>query len=414
MRLGFFTSIEGWGGSETYLLSLMKGVRDAGHVPALFGIEGTRLYCEAREANIECVAWKGLKNISVNGVPVVTGVPAGSATRENEDATETSLRQGYDGHAAATTVKQLFLRGMPHGLKLLAGNVREVLMLRRLFRNHRVDVMHVNLNGYEVAGVACKLCGIPSVGWHCIMPYHDPSAMRRWLLKWTCWSYSVMGGMSQACVDAWRGLSGLPTRRCRMVWNGIDLSKYKAKSSLRRSVSDAFQILAVGRLHPMKGFNVLIKALGLLNDPRVILIVAGEGSDDQKLKTLAAEQPCSQTIHFLGHREDMETLYQQAHCLALPSVSHESFGFVLAEAMAFGLPTITSDFGPLPEINIDGETGLVVPSGNAESLSRAIQHLADHPDECVRFGRNGVRRAMECFSKERMVTSMMDIYKGLI
>ena len=97
-----------------------------------------------------------------------------------------------------------------------------------------------------------------------------------------------MGGMSQACVDAWRGLSGLPLRRCRAVWNGIDLAKYKSDRSHLREEGVPIQVLAVGRLHPMKGFDVLIKAIGLLNDVRLRLIIAGDGPDEQSLKTLAS------------------------------------------------------------------------------------------------------------------------------
>ena len=65
MRIGYFTSIEGWGGSETYLLTLMKGVCKSGHTPILFGIEGTRLFREARESAIECIAWKDFRRALV-------------------------------------------------------------------------------------------------------------------------------------------------------------------------------------------------------------------------------------------------------------------------------------------------------------------------------------------------------------
>jgi len=87
---------------------------------------------------------------------------------------------------------------------------------------------------------------------------------------------------------------------------------------------------------------------------------------------------------------------------------------VLAEAMASGLPIITSDFGPLPEINIDGETGIVVAAGDSAALAGAIRYLVDHPDQSMQFGRNGVKRAVECFSRERMVEAMLHIYRELV
>jgi glycosyltransferase involved in cell wall biosynthesis len=293
---------------------------------------------------------------------------------------------------------------------LLLGNVKEAWSLRKVFRQHPVDVLHINLNGYEVAGVAARMCGIPSIGWHCIMPFRDPSAMRRWLIRWTCRSYSLMGGMSHACVDAWRELSGLPTPRCRMVWNGIDLALYDGPGPVQRLPRDPFVVLAVGRLHPMKGFDVLIRAIGKLNDPRAHLIIAGEGQEKAALTALAVQQPCTDAITFAGHREDMVSMYLAAHCMALPSISHESFGFVLAEAMACGLPLITSDFGPLPEINLHNVTGLVVPAGAPDTLAHAISAIMDNPELGRHFGESGRQRAQECFSRQRMIDEMIKIY----
>lgn len=396
MRIGFFTSIEGWGGSETYLLSLMMGVREAGHVPVLFGIEGTRLWREAKVGNIECVAWKVAEGRSAK---------CGGQRAKGEDQGESGRQNG---------VVRGLLGMMPGWVKLLLGNIREVRQLRSLFMAHRVDVLHVNLNGYEVAGVAARLCGIPSIGWHCIMPHRDGSAVRRWLIKWTCRSYTLMGGMSQACVDAWQELSGVAGGRCRMVWNGIDLQRYEGQQRALRLPGDPFVCLAVGRLHPMKGFDILIRAAGLLNDPRLKLMIAGEGSCEADLKRLAREQPCAGAIAFAGHREDVETLYRQADCMVLPSVSHESFGFVLAEAMACGLPLITSDYGPLPEINLDGKTGLVVTAGDPRALAYAIGRLINNVGLAQRLGAGGRERAIQCFSNGRMIDEMLRLYQVIV
>lgn len=390
MKIGFFTSIEGWGGSETYLLAMMKGVRASGHVPILFGVEGTRLWSETAAAGIERLAWKMAAG---GGLNAKSGEPS-----------EKSRKSG---------MKPRLLGSMPAGLKLLFGNIAEIRRLQLLFQANRVDVMHVSLNGYEVAGVACRLIGVPSVGWHCIMPCKDTDLVRRWLNKWTCHSYTLMGGMSQACVEAWRQWSGYPRNRCRMVWNGIDLTRFSATKASGRMRGEPFIILAVGRLHPMKGFDVLIRAVGLLSDPDIRLVLAGEGPMEAELKALATVQPLPSCYEFMGHSETMESLYQRAHCLVLPSVSHESFGFVLAEAMACGLPLVTSDFGPLPEINVDGATGLVVARGDVSALARALAALREDPLLCRRMGALGMQRARQCFDERKMVGDMLAIYESL-
>lgn len=396
MKIGFFTSIEGWGGSETYLLSLMKGVREAGHMPVLFGIEGTRLYREAQDAGLECVAWKVLSLQSEDG------------RRKTEDG---GAEEGQTSWV--TKWKRLFLKWMPAGVKLLAGNLREVMLLRRLFLLHPVDVMHVNLSGYEVAGLACRLNGVPSIGWHCIMPSHLPRSIRKWLYWWTGRMYTFMGGPSRTCVDEWREWCEIEPGKCRAVWNGIPLEKYLAISLRQRRGDKPFIALAVGRLHPMKGFDVLIKACKSLNDPRLKLIIAGEGPAESDLRHLAGTPPVVQ-VEFAGHCEDMAILYQAVNCMILPSVSHESFGLVLAEAMASGLPLITSDYGPLPEINIANRTGLVVPAGDPNALATAIRTLMDDPLLGVELGITGRKRAQECFSEKRMIDSMVNLYKDVM
>jgi glycosyltransferase involved in cell wall biosynthesis len=100
--------------------------------------------------------------------------------------------------------------------------------------------------------------------------------------------------------------------------------------------------------------------------------------------------------------------------MILPSVSHESFGLVLAEAMAAGLPLITSDYGPLPEVNVANETGLVVKAGASSELASAIHVLIEDPDLCSRFGLAGRCRARNCFAVEVMIDKMLGLYASVI
>jgi len=392
MKIGLFTSIEGWGGSEIYLLTLMEGLRVAGHEPVLYGVEGTRLYEECRVCGIQRVAWKA----------VCEATEVAGRTKERADPGKSKI--------LAHGIRSL----IPVSVRLLLGNIKEVRRLVRLFRQNPCDLMHVSVNGYELAGLACRSIGIPCLAWHCIMPVQDRLWIRRWLIWWTNRHYDKIGGMSKTCVDAWLKWCRLDEARCCWAWNGIDVNRFRTETNSRRLDGKPFVILAIGRLHPMKGFNLLIRALSNLKDKEVVLRIAGEGAQDKELQSLAANLGEDERVEFLGHQDDVHSLYRHASCFVLPSVSHESFGIVLAEAMASGLPIITSDFGPLPEINIDGETGIVVAAGDSTALARAIRYLVDHPDKSKKFGRNGVKRAIECFSRERMVESMLRIYLELV
>ena len=115
-----------------------------------------------------------------------------------------------------------------------------------------------------------------------------------------------------------------------------------------------------------------------------------------------------------GHVENAEDCLQQADCFVLPSVSHESCPAVLAEAMASGLPLITSDFGPLAEVNLNGETGLVVPMHDPKALADAIRTLADAPKRCRDLGQAGRARAVEHFSRDAMIDKTLAIYESLV
>jgi len=393
MRIGFFTSVVGWGGSEICLQTLLRGVRELGHEPVLFGIEGTRLLREIRNEGIECVAWKSLETPGpVEPLPSDAEPPA---------------RRG------ARSLKARVLAHTPDSIRLLVGNAREVMALRKVFRRHPVDVMHVSLSGYEMAGLACQWVGIPSLGWHALMPCSNPGTIRRWLIRWSGQCYTCLGGTSKACADAWHRQCGLPAERCIWVWNGIDTLRFGSSVPLVRGPGDPCVILAAGRLQPMKGFDGLIRAFGLLDDARAELWIAGDGPEEGALRELASRTPRGNSVMFLGHSENPERLYASAHVFVLPSVSLESFGLVVAEAMAAGLPVITSDFGPLPEINLAGETGLVVPTRNAGALAEALLYVMDHPEQGRNWGAAGRKRAMEVFTQERMVAEMLRIYEGL-
>ncbi len=397
MRIGFFTSIEGWGGSETYLLSLMRGVADAGHEPVLYGVEGTRLFRDTQKSGIAVVAWK------------VTHRTA----QEDAGQVGRSERQAAACLPSQAAVKRRVLSVLPHCVKLLAGNARETLLLRCLFARSRVDVMHVSNSGYEVASLACRLCHIPCLVMNMITPPDEPNWLRRRLMRLTLRVCDHVSSQSQACTLAWSQFAGLRSENCSYVWNGVDLSRFTPSRSRVRLVADPFCLLSVGRLHPMKGFGDLIEAVHLLEDTRLRLSILGEGPERATLADLIRRYRLEQSVELVGHTERPEDYLQIAHAFALVSVSHESCPAAVPEAMASGLPVITSDFGPLPEINLHGETGLVVPVRSPPALALAIRRLMDAPRNAAELGANGMRRAHKLFSRETMLTRTVSLYQSL-
>jgi glycosyltransferase involved in cell wall biosynthesis len=150
--------------------------------------------------------------------------------------------------------------------------------------------------------------------------------------------------------------------------------------------------------------------MGILRDKNVVLSVAGHGGrEDRKgLEELAADLNLLSKVKWLSHVEDVATLYRQTDCTVSASVVHESFSQTLIEAMACGSPLITSDFGPFPEINDHQVTGVVVPTGDADSMAKAISRMMEDESSRIQMGRRARERAERLFSINRS----LEVQKG--
>ena len=122
----------------------------------------------------------------------------------------------------------------------------------------------------------------------------------------------------------------------------------------------------------------------------------------QELKDQAQELGITDIVHFLGWRDDVHRLLHVFDICALSSL-WESFGLVLAEAMSLGVPCVGTSVDGIPEVIVDGETGLLVPAGEPEALAKALSLLLDDPALAERMGKAGLQRYEAMFTVERMV-----------
>jgi glycosyltransferase involved in cell wall biosynthesis len=400
MRIGFFTSIDGWGGSEMYLKTLILSLRQEGHDPVLIGVEGSRLFGELKAEGVECVAWKKTQD---RGSEARGCLPPQSS--------DSPISRPAVSVCASKRVKTIVLRLSPGWVKLLAGNIREVVRLQRIISGLKFDIMQVTVHGYEVAGFASRLCGVPTLAVYQTSPSAESSFFSRLLIRWSTLPYQLVCFVSHFSANEWRKVIHIKRLRCVVIPNGANLDVYKGQ---RRGCSlgekKTFRLISIGRLHPMKGYRYLIEALAILNDPAVLLEILGEGEDDVELRELARRLGVESSIHFCGHVQNPAEYLKMADCFVLASVSHEGSPFVLAEAMAVGMPLITSDYGPLPEINIHNETGLVVPARDSRALAGAIRLLRGNSNLVGRMGTAGCKRAIQ-YDQRQMVVKMLGAYK---
>ena len=173
---------------------------------------------------------------------------------------------------------------------------------------------------------------------------------------------------------------------------------------------DEPRLVAVGRLIPIKGLDVLLAAFAQARRevPELSLELAGAGPLEPELRKAAPDG-----VTFLGRVSPVATVYERNAILVVPSRG-EGFGMVALEAAERGRTAIVSAVGGLPEVVADGETGLVVPAGDADALAAAIVGLARDVDRVREFGAAARQRALTSFSADRNADGIADLYRRLL
>jgi glycosyltransferase involved in cell wall biosynthesis len=175
---------------------------------------------------------------------------------------------------------------------------------------------------------------------------------------------------------------------------------------------DVPRFLCVGRLIPIKGHVVLLRAFRQVLDarPDVRLDIAGRGVLEHGLKDLARELELGDAVRFLGHVTPVQGAIEDSLAVVVPSLG-EGFGMVALEAMERGRPVIAASIGGLEDIVREGETGLLVPPGEAEPLAEAMLALASDPARAAAMGVEARRRALERFPEDRCTDRTEEVYR---
>ena len=175
------------------------------------------------------------------------------------------------------------------------------------------------------------------------------------------------------------------------------------------------RLLCVGRLIPIKGHIVLLRAFAEARRelPELRLDIAGRGPLEPALKALARELGIADAITFLGHVSPVQSAIERSAVVVVPSMG-EGFGMVALEAMERARPVIAAEIGGLGELVRDGETGLLVPAGDAEPLREAIVRLAGDLPLARQMGDAGRRRALSRFLQTTCTERTELLYRGAL
>jgi glycosyltransferase involved in cell wall biosynthesis len=184
------------------------------------------------------------------------------------------------------------------------------------------------------------------------------------------------------------------------------------EETTHQTLSGTPVIVFVGRLVTTKGLRVLFEAAKILQEQNrpFELLVIGEGPERAALEQFARDSRIATQVRFAGclDGEQVDQALAQASAVVVPSIAGEVFGLVVVENMLRGLPLVTSNLGSF--IEVLGDTGLTFRSGEAADLAAALARLLDDPSFASVLGRRARQRALDFYSKGRMIEAHLRVY----
>lgn len=349
----------GWGGQEIRILTEAAGVARRGHRVLLAAPPEARIFAEAKRYGVEAVA-------------------------------------------------------LPIGRKRPGG----VLAMRRLLQGERFDVVNTHSSTDTwLTALACATLPAPPplVRTRHISAPLPRNASTRWLYAKATRFIVTTGEKLRRQVGE---ETGVPLERVKSIPTGIDLARYRPGDAVaaRRAlgIEHAGPIVGiVATLRSWKGHGYLLRALEGLARPDVLLLIVGDGPQREALQVHAAELGLAERVRFAGNQADVAPWMQAMDLFCLPSYANEGVPQALMQAMACGLPVISTPVGSIAEIVADGDSGILVAPRDAEALARAIAALLD--DRVLRMALAARARTLaeERFGEDLMVQRMLDVFQAV-
>jgi glycosyltransferase involved in cell wall biosynthesis len=350
MRVVHVHRIRGIGGSERHLLTLLPALAERGIEPVLIGLDDP--------------AWNASDFYGALRVPAV---------------------------------------------RIRAPRDLDPLLLARLVRSLRADIVHTHLVHADVyGGVAARIRGLPLVSTkHNDDPFRTGAFrfVERGLARIADRIVTITDSLHRFTVDR----VGIPAAKVETIHYGMDeLPQAWGENPPDDVPAGARVLLAVARLTPQKGIDLAVRALATLPDDTV-LVVLGEGPERGGLETLARELGVGRRVFLPGRVPDVAAWLRRASLLVHP-VRWEGFGLGVLEAMLAGLPVVATNVSSLPELVVDGETGLLVQPDDPSALALGIARALGEPQ----LGDAGRERARLEFSVDRMTGLTAALYERLV
>ena len=289
---------------------------------------------------------------------------------------------------------------------------RALVRLLRVFRGERVDVVHTH--GHFAVNVLARIGG-RLAGARVLSHLHIQNAFRAGRGRRV--QIAIDNATARLCFalvavsDATRAdlvRQGYPAGRISTVHNGIE----PADEVTPVRLADGPTVVEVARLAEVKGQRTLIEAM--VHVAATAVLVGGDleqgGAYEAVLRAEAERLGVADRVVFAGYRRDVPALLAGCDVFCLPS-SAEGLPLVVLEAMAQGKPVVATPVGGTAELVVDGETGVLVPPGDAAALAEALSGLLADPERARRLGEAGRERVRSEFSAARAAEEILKLYE---
>jgi len=288
--------------------------------------------------------------------------------------------------------------------------------LARLFRRTRPDIVHTrNAESFYYAFLGAKLAGIK-----CIIHSEHGRAfndrpIRFRVQRWFSRHIQALFSVSRQLKGELVARIGIPEQRIQVLYNGVDLERFGSgqRAAVRRQLDlreSDIVVGSVGRLVPVKNYELLLKAVAALGRKDVMMVLVGEGPARAGLEALATSLGMEQQVRFLGHRDDVTSLLSAMDIFVLPSLN-EGMSNTLLEAMASGVASIASDVGGNPEVITHERNGYLFASGDEAALIGQLRTLCSDAGLRGSLAAAGREHITREFSIQAMIARYEHLYR---
>jgi glycosyltransferase involved in cell wall biosynthesis len=307
--------------------------------------------------------------------------------------------------------------------------LRAVAHLYRLIRRERPHIVHTHTAKAGFVGrLAARLARVPVVvhtfhghvlhGYYGFLKTHLLRHMERGLARLTDRVIAVSEGVKQE-LETYSVATG---EKIQVVPLGLELDPFfnapEGKGAFRREwqLNGVERLVGiVGRLFPIKNHHLFLDAATLVakQESAARFAIVGDGVLRPDVERHARHLGLADRVIFTGWRRDLPRIYADLDVLAVTS-NNEGTPVSAIEAMAAGCPVVATRVGGLPDLIRDGETGYLVPPGDAPALAAALLHLLRDPEMARRMGETARSMVRHRFAAQRLISDMEWLYLGLL